>query len=122
MPNDEREMERNADREASEIPDTEHEIERSADREVSETPTDEYEGEPEDAEQEVKLESILQALSKGPALPIELAVQTFSFPEEIAKPLASLEQEGLIERQALRTGEMIVLTQKGHERIKGAFS
>ncbi|MCP4537598.1 MAG: hypothetical protein GY832_10660 [Chloroflexi bacterium] len=57
---------------------------------------------------------LLRALrKKGPALPVELAVRTYSFPEEIAEPLASLEQNGLVVRQTMRTGEMIVLTKKG---------
>ena len=71
----------------------------------------------ETEEQEIIL---LQALlKKGPALPIELAVRTYSFPEDIAKPLANLEQKGLVERQGMKTGEMIVLTQEGHERVLG---
>jgi DNA-binding MarR family transcriptional regulator len=69
-------------------------------------------------DREVK-QKILQVLeSKGAVLPVELAVQTYSFPEEIAGVVSSLEQEGLIERQALRAGEMIVLTQKGQEQSK----
>jgi len=68
-------------------------------------------------EQETKL---LQALlRKGPALPVELAVRTFSYPEEIATPLEALEQQGYIERQKLRKGEMFVLTRKGQERAQG---
>ena len=65
--------------------------------------------------------NILQALlKKGPALPVELAVRTFSFPEEIAAPLGELEQEGYVERQKMQKGEMLVLTKKGHERVLGA--
>jgi len=68
-------------------------------------------------EQETKL---LQALlRKGPALPVELAVRTFSYLEEIATPLEALEQQGYIERQKLRKGEMFVLTRKGQERAQG---
>lgn len=67
-------------------------------------------------EQETKL---LQALlKKGPALPVELAVRTFSYLEEIATPLAALEEQGYIERQKLRKGEMFVLTRKGQERAQ----
>jgi DNA-binding MarR family transcriptional regulator len=63
---------------------------------------------------------LLQALlEKGPALPVELAVRTLSFPEEIADPLANLEQEGYVERQQLQKGEMFVLTKKGHQRVLG---
>lgn len=68
-------------------------------------------------EQEIRL---LQALlKKGPALPTELAVRTYSFSDEIAEPLANLEQKGLVERQAIKTGEMIVLTERGHEQVLG---
>lgn len=59
-------------------------------------------------------ENILQALHrKGPALPAELAVRTYSFPEEISEPLINLEKKGLVERQPLKSGEMIVLTKEG---------
>jgi DNA-binding MarR family transcriptional regulator len=72
----------------------------------------------QDADQKVR-QKILQVLeSKGAVLPVELAVQTYSFPEEIAGVVSSLEQEGLIERQALKAGEMIVLTQKGQEQSR----
>ena len=65
--------------------------------------------------------NILQALDKkGPALPIELSVRTYSFPEEIAGALSNLEEKGWVERQAMKTGEMIVLTKAGHEQVKEA--
>ncbi len=64
--------------------------------------------------------SILEALyKKGPALPIEVAVRTYSFPEDIATPLANLEQKGLVERQQMKTGEMLVLTKKGYKQVTG---
>ena len=67
-------------------------------------------------------QKILQVLvNRGAALPVELAVQTYSFPEEIARPLADLEQEGIIERQGLKGSEMIVLTQKGLEQFKAGL-
>ncbi len=63
--------------------------------------------------------NILEALlKKGPALPVELAARTYSFPEEIAEPLSKLEQDGLVERQPLKAGEMIVLTEKGQKQMK----
>jgi len=66
-------------------------------------------------EQEI---SILQALlQKGPALPVEVAVRTFSFPEEIVSPLQSLEEKGEVKREQLGKGEMFTLTQKGYARI-----
>lgn len=68
---------------------------------------------------ETKENRLLQALrQKGPALPVELAVRTYSFPEEIAEPLANLEQNGLVVRQTMKTGEMIVLTKKGLDLAK----
>lgn len=72
-------------------------------------------------EQQAKEMELLKALlAKGPALPVELAVRTYSFPEEIAEPLKNLEEKGLVERQMLKTGEMIVLTEKGHAQLMGA--
>ena len=71
------------------------------------------------ADQEETENRLLQALQKkGPALPVELAVRTYSFPEEIAESLNNLEQNGLIQRQAMKTGEMIVLTKKGLDTVK----
>jgi len=59
-------------------------------------------------------DSLLKALhKKGPAMPAELAVRTYSFPNEISEPLVNLEKKGLVERQPLKSGEMIVLTKEG---------
>jgi DNA-binding MarR family transcriptional regulator len=70
-------------------------------------------------EQDDMESKILQAVyQKGPALQIELAVRTFSFPEDIVQPVADLEQKGMIQRQAMKTGEMIVLTKKGQEAVE----
>ncbi len=75
----------------------------------------------EETEEKVK-QKILQVLvNRGAALPVELVVQTYSFPEEIARPLADLEEEGVIERQGLKGSEMIVLTQKGLEQLKAGL-
>ncbi len=61
--------------------------------------------------------SLLRALyEKGPALPIELAVRTFSFPDEITEPLHSLEEDGYITRQRMRKGEIYILTKSGYAR------
>lgn len=66
---------------------------------------------------EEKEVTLLEALLKGPALPIELAVRTYSFPEEIASPLQSLEMKGEVARQPLSKGEMLVLTEVGYKRL-----
>lgn len=73
-------------------------------------------------ETEQKVKKILRVvMSKGAVLPVELAVQTYSFPEEIAGLLADLEEEGVIERQGLKGSEMIVLTQKGLKQFKASL-
>jgi DNA-binding MarR family transcriptional regulator len=73
----------------------------------------------EELMEEEQEHSILQALhQKGPAMPAELAVRTYSFPEEISEPLGNLEKKGLVERQPLKSGEMIVLTKEGLNQIK----
>jgi DNA-binding MarR family transcriptional regulator len=60
--------------------------------------------------------SLIEALwRRGPALPVELAVRTLSLLSEISVPLASLEEKGLVERQALKTGEIFVLSKNGLE-------
>jgi DNA-binding MarR family transcriptional regulator len=75
---------------------------------------------PADQTVETQETKLLQALlNKGPALPVELAVRTYSFPEEIAAPLEALEREGYVERQKLQKGEMFVLTKKGAVRVLG---
>ncbi len=53
---------------------------------------------------------VLNALLKGPALPIELAAATLSLPEEIRPVLDRLEDEGLI---ATRGGRLLTLTGAG---------
>ena len=64
--------------------------------------------------------NLLTALwKKGPALPIELAVRTFSLPEEISASLESPEQKGLVERQSIKSGEIVVLSKSGQEMVRG---
>jgi hypothetical protein len=75
----------------------------------------------EETEQKVKQKILQVVMSRGAVLPVEVAVQTYSFPEEIAEPLAKLEEEGVIERQGLKGSEMIVLTQKGLEQLKAGL-
>lgn len=60
-------------------------------------------------------QDLLRALlEKGPALYMELAARTLSFPDEISVPLRELEQQGFVARQRLRRGEMYVLTEEGY--------
>ena len=60
--------------------------------------------------------------TKGPAMPVELAVRTLSFPDEIQKPLQTLRQKGLIEVQQVSRGtmggELITLSAKGRDVLR----
>jgi len=71
-------------------------------------------------EEEMRL---LEALwRKGPAVPMELAVRTLSFPEEIAQPLEELEQKGLVEVDSFDGGaiaqKLVFLSKKGARMIE----
>jgi hypothetical protein len=66
----------------------------------------------------VKEDAILKALAKGPAAPFEIAVRTFSFPEELMDPLNDLEREGFIMSEKLKTGQMYSLTAAGQHRLR----
>jgi DNA-binding MarR family transcriptional regulator len=74
-------------------------------------------------EEEVKL---LDALwRKGPAIPMELAVRTFSFPEEITQPLEQLEQKGLVEVESFDGGpiaqKLVFLSKRGARMIESHY-
>jgi hypothetical protein len=66
----------------------------------------------------IKKDAILKALAKGPAAPFEIAVRTFSFPEELMNPLNELEREGFIMSEKLKTGQMYSLTAAGQNRLR----
>jgi DNA-binding MarR family transcriptional regulator len=67
------------------------------------------------SDKELKLLEVLWR--KGPAIPIELAVRTLSFPEEIAEPLERLEEKGLVEVDSFDAGaiaqKLVSLSRKG---------
>ena len=71
-------------------------------------------------EEQVKLLDAL--LRKGPAMPMELAVRTLSFPDEISQPLEQLEQKGLVEVEAIDGGSiaqtLVFLSKKGARTIE----
>ena len=61
---------------------------------------------------------ILMALrQRGPALPIELAAETLSLPEEIAPLLEQMEREGVIAVREIRGGQLVTLTSKGRQEL-----
>jgi len=71
------------------------------------------------SEQEKRL---LQALQeKGPALPIELAVRTLSFPDEVSASIRELAAKGLIKVERLSQGrlggQLIFLSEKGRQQL-----
>lgn len=71
-------------------------------------------------EREKLLLRVLQ--QKGPALPVELAVRTLSFPDEIAGSIRVLADQGLIEIEPLTRGhlggEIIYLSEKGKKQLR----
>ncbi len=61
---------------------------------------------------------ILMALhQRGPALPIELAAETLSLPEEIAPLLEQMEREGVITVREIRGGQLVALTPRGRREL-----
>lgn len=68
-------------------------------------------------ESEHKEEAILRALAKGAAAPFEIAVRTFLFPDDLADPLAELEEKGLIISERLDMGQMYSITSAGRSKL-----
>lgn len=67
---------------------------------------------------------LLRALrEKGPALPVELATRTLSFPDEVATSIRDLVGKGLIEVEPLTHGrvggELVLLSEKGERHLDG---
>jgi DNA-binding MarR family transcriptional regulator len=65
---------------------------------------------------------LLQALlHKGPALPVELAARTLSFPDEVSASIRDLAAKGLIEVEPLARGrmggELVFLSEKGKKQL-----
>ena len=66
---------------------------------------------------EHKEQAILRALARGAAAPFEIAVRTFLFPDELANPLAELEEKGLIVSERLDVGQMYSITKAGRSKL-----
>ena len=65
---------------------------------------------------------LLEALfHKGPALPVELAIRTLSFPDEVSTPIRALAEKGLIEIEPLARGpiggELVYLSKAGRKKL-----
>lgn len=60
--------------------------------------------------------------NRGPAMPVELAAQCYSFPDEITPTLKSLEQSGLVEMRPLNRsgmgGSLVYLSDLGRELVR----
>jgi len=58
---------------------------------------------------------------KGPALPLELATRTLSFPDEVSEYIRELAAKGLIEIEPLARGnmggELVFLSEKGEKHL-----
>ncbi len=65
---------------------------------------------------------LLTLWNKGPAMPVELAAQCYSFPDEVAPTLKSLEQAGLVEMQLVTRsgvgGSLVYLSDQGRHLVK----
>ncbi len=73
----------------------------------------------ETARQRAQLrQAILAALSRGPALPVELAAATLSLPDEIRPVLYELQQEGLVAVREAGVGQLIALTARGRQALR----
>lgn len=65
---------------------------------------------------------LLNLYNRGPAMPVELAAQCFSFPDEVAPTLKSLEEAGLVEMRPITRGglggSLIYLSEQGRYRVR----
>ena len=65
---------------------------------------------------------LLMLWNKGPAMPVELAAQCYSFPDEVAPTLKSLEQAGLVEMRPVTWkgvgGELVCLSNQGRQWVR----
>lgn len=65
---------------------------------------------------------LLSLYTKGPAMPVELAAQCYSFPDEVTPTLKSLEEAGLVEMRPITRGGMggslVYLSPRGRNRVQ----
>ena len=67
-------------------------------------------------------EVLINLWKKGPAMPVELAAQCYSFPDEVAAIIKSLGTAGLVEsRPIVRSrpgGSLIYLSEQGRYHVR----
>lgn len=65
---------------------------------------------------------LLSLYRKGPAMPVELAAQCYSFPDEVASTLKSLGEAGLVEMRpvvgSVFGGSLVYLSDLGRYRVR----
>ncbi|MFQ5854047.1 MAG: hypothetical protein ACE5LU_00165 [Anaerolineae bacterium] len=65
---------------------------------------------------------LLNLYNKGPAMPVELAAQCYSFPDEVAPTLKSLGEAGLLEIRPVAGsqfgGSLVYLSDLGRYRVR----
>lgn len=68
---------------------------------------------------------LLSLYNKGPAMPVELAAQCYSFPDEVTPTIRSLEEAGLVEMRRITRGGMggslVYLSNRGRSHVRHAL-
>lgn len=76
---------------------------------------------PEHLEEEART-LLLNLYNKGPAMPVELAAQCYSFPDEVTPTLRLLREAGLVEMRRITRGGMggslVYLSERGQQRVR----
>lgn len=64
---------------------------------------------------------LLSLYNRGPAMPVELAAQCYSFPDQVTPILKSLEEAGLVEMKTITRGgiggSLVYLSERGRYRV-----
>ena len=64
---------------------------------------------------------LLNLYNKGPAMPVELAAQCYSFPDEVTPTLRSLGEAGLVEMHPITRGgvggSLVYLSDRGRRHV-----
>lgn len=64
---------------------------------------------------------LLSLYNRGPAMPVELAAQCYSFPDEVTPTIKSLEEAGLVEMRPIMRGglggSLVYLSERGRRRV-----
>lgn len=65
---------------------------------------------------------LLNLYNKGPAMPVELAAQCYSFPDEVTPTIRSLQEAGLVEMRRITRGgiggSLVYLSNRGRYHVR----